>query len=512
MKKKLLALTLSASMLMSMAACGGESADDQTPTPKPTTSGTEATPEPTKEGDKTPDATPTEEAPTPTEEPKLDFGGRTVRIGSYYDMTPDPNKDTFNKAFSDRIKFVEDNYNCKIEFINVGDYMSSYVTSVLAGDPSCEMGYMLTYKMLPALIEGGILQPISDLKDSNGESVVDFDKPWYLKSAVEASTYKNKVYGMPLMGADVQYGIFWNKTLFKQYNLPDLYELYENDQWTWDKFKEIALAGNVDLDGDGEYDIHGFNQRENLIWSFMSSNGADAVKKTDAGVELALDSKEAQEALEAYADFMQNVPHLSGWLGDWQSQIWSFRDGQSMMCYEAWWISSGYLNPNADGEGGMQDEWGFVPFPKGPSATGYASYGKEASPWVMLNGIENPEQVAQIMDQIYRIFGDDEEAYTDAVEASFEANARDPYAVEVCLELMPTVKISPLMGFDALNKLLNNEVFGSIEKGENTPQSALEAYQSALDSMMADIQNHDYNKDLMDTYVNPPEEEGEATE
>ncbi|MDE7060042.1 MAG: hypothetical protein K2O71_00405, partial [Lachnospiraceae bacterium] len=365
---------------------------------------------------------------------------------------------------------------------------------------------------LPALIEGGILQPISDLKDSNGESVVDFDKPWYLKSAVEASTYKNKVYGMPLMGADVQYGIFWNKTLFKQYNLPDLYELYENDQWTWDKFKEIALAGNVDLDGDGEYDIHGFNQRENLIWSFMSSNGADAVKKTDAGVELALDSKEAQEALEAYADFMQNVPHLSGWLGDWQSQIWSFRDGQSMMCYEAWWISSGYLNPNADGEGGMQDEWGFVPFPKGPSATGYASYGKEASPWVMLNGIENPEQVAQIMDQIYRIFGDDEEAYTDAVEASFEANARDPYAVEVCLELMPTVKISPLMGFDALNKLLNNEVFGSIEKGENTPQSALEAYQSALDSMMADIQNHDYNKDLMDTYVNPPEEEGEATE
>ena len=77
---------------------------------------------------------------------------------------------------------------------------------------------------------------------------------------------------------------------------------------------------------------------------------------------------------------------------------------------------------------------------------------------------------------------------------------------------MPTVKISPLMGFTSLNNLLNQEVFSSIEKGENTPQSALEAYQSALDSMMADIQNHDYNKDLMDTYVNPPEEEGEATE
>ena len=90
----------------------------------------------------------------------------------------------------------------------------------------------------------------------------------------------------------------------------------------------------------------------------MSSNGADAVKKTDTGVELALSSKEAQEALEAYADFMQNVPHLKGWLGDWQSQIWSFRDGQSMMCYEAWWISYGYLNPDENGEGGMQGEIG----------------------------------------------------------------------------------------------------------------------------------------------------------
>ena len=206
MKKKCLALTLSASMLMSMAACGGEAPDQNqdTPTPVPTTSGSETTPEPTKaeEGD----TTPTEEAPTPTEEPKLDFGGRTVRIGSYYDMTPDPSKDTFSKAFSDRIKFVEDNYNCKIEFINVGDYMSSYVTSVLAGDPSCDMGYMLTYKMLPALIEGGILYPISDL------NVVDFDQPWYLKSSTEASTYKGKVYGMGMVNADVQYGIFWNKT------------------------------------------------------------------------------------------------------------------------------------------------------------------------------------------------------------------------------------------------------------------------------------------------------------
>ena len=292
-----------------------------------------------------------------------------------------------------------------------------------------------------------------------------------------------------MTNADVQYGIFWNKTLFEKYNLPDLYELYENGEWTWDKFKEIAIAGNQDTDGDGEYDIHGFNQRENLVWSYMASNNANAVAKTDAGVELALDTKEATEALEAYADFMQNVDHLKGWLGDWQSQIWSFRDGESMMCYEAWWISYGYL-------GEMQDEWGFVPFPKGPSATEYVSYGKEASPYMMLNGIENPEEVATIIDLIFQIF-ETEEDWEEALYAKFEAEADDAKAVDICMELMPKVQISPLMGFGDLNTMIN-DMLGTIERGEQTPQTALDANKSALDAAIEELQNHDYDADMLE--------------
>lgn len=496
MKKKLLALTLSASMVMAMASCGGDPAEDPTPTPADQEKPTSAPETPTN----TPDSdNPTDPTPTDEPEPAYDFGGRTVRIGSYWEMTPDPDGDLFAKAFAERIKFVEDNYNCNIEFVNVGgDYVGAYVTSVLAGDPVCDVGYILSYQLLPSLIEGGIAYPISDL------GVIDFSKPWYQESATNASTYKGKVYAMGRTGPDVQYGIFYNKTLFKQYNLPDLYELYDKGEWNWENFKDIAIRGNVDLDGDGEYDIHGFNQRENFIWSFMASNGADAVKKTDSGVELALDTKEAKEALEAYADFMQNVPHLGGWLGDWQAQIYSFRDGQSMMCYEAWWITS-YLN---DAETGMKDEWGFVPFPLGPSGKEYVSYGKESSPWMMLNGIDKPEEVATIIDLIFQVF-EDEEDYEDAIAANFEASASDAKAVEICLDLMPKVAISPLMGFEELNTLLNNEVFSSIGNGSNTPDSALEAHKSALDAMMEDIKNHDYSQDLQDDYVNPPEEEGE---
>lgn len=499
MKKKSVALAMSLILAATaLSGCGNkETAADPTPTPATT---------PTK-GAEGNDSTPTQgadEQPTEPAGPEYDFGGRTVRIGAYFDMTPDPEKSAFNAAYSDRIAYVEENYNCNIEFVNVGDdYVGAYVTSVLAGDPVCDVGYILTYKLLPALIEGGIAYPISDL------GVIDFSKIWYNQPGIEVSTYKDKVYAMGITGADVQYGIFWNKTLFQKYNLPDLYDLYEKGEWTWEKFKEIALLGNKDTDGDGETDIHGFNQRENLIWSFMSSNEADAVKKTSAGVELALNSKEAMEALNFYADFMQNVPHLQGWLGDWQSQIWSFRDGQSMMCYEAWWISYGYLKD-------MQDEWGFVPFPKGPSASGYYSYGKEGSPWMMLTGIDKPEEVAQIIDLMFQVY-ETEEEWEDMIYTSFEADATDAKAVEICMDLMKTVKISPLMGFGKLNSLVN-EMLGTISNGSNTPQTALEAYQSALDAEIQDIQNYDWNADMqeqMNQYLGIEEEgegEGESAE
>ena len=40
--------------------------------------------------------------PTPTTEPEptYDFGGRVLKIGSYYDMTPDPEKSALSEAFA----------------------------------------------------------------------------------------------------------------------------------------------------------------------------------------------------------------------------------------------------------------------------------------------------------------------------------------------------------------------------------------------------------------------------
>ena len=285
--KKWIAALLCAVMILPAAACGGNETTGAEPTTAPTQ---QAQVNNNQEAEKQPEATAT---PTPEPEPEYDFGGRVVRIGSYYDMTPNPEDSALKEALAERIAFVEENYNCDIQFVDLGgDYLNTYITSVLAGDPCCEIGYVMTYKLLPSLIEGGIAYPISDL------GVIDFDDAKWRADVVEAGYYKGKNYGMLLQDPEIRYGIFWNKTLFEKYGLPDLYELYENDQWTWEKFKEIAIAGNQDTDNDGTIDIYGFNERESLEWCYLYSNGADVVKKTDSGMEVNLNDPKVVEALK----------------------------------------------------------------------------------------------------------------------------------------------------------------------------------------------------------------------
>lgn len=434
------------------------------------------------------------------ETPEYDFGGRVVRIGSYYDMTPDPEENALEAALAERIAFVEENYNCKIEFLEItGDYVDEYVTSVLAGDPVCEIGYVITHNLLPSLIEGGIAYPVSDL------GVIDFDDYKWRSDVVEAGYYKGKNYGWLLKDPEIRYGVFWNKTLFEQYGLPDLYELVENGEWTWDKLKEIAIAGNQDLDNDGTVDIHGFACRENLPWNFIYSNGMDIVEKTEDGMNIDLSGEGVIEALTALQDFTSTVSYRNSI--DWSTESWDvmvtdFRDGKEMMLLDEFWISYAYLND-------MSDDWGWVPFPMGPQATDWSSYGKEHGGRFMLNGIENPEEVALIYDLITDL-ADTEDEWDILVEDKLDNWANDMDTVDYVSYIYNNNLgiINSINGFSELYSAVNG-MFNEVMNGSMTPQTAIETYQSQIDAAIEDIGNHDYEADMLEYLV---EETSEGAE
>ncbi|MBP5653505.1 MAG: hypothetical protein J6X17_08855, partial [Lachnospiraceae bacterium] len=145
--KKLLAMLLSIVMILAIVGCKKEPAPDAGQTTQAPSQGDKTTDAPkATDAPKTTDAPAVTEEPTPEPEPEpeYDFGGRVFRIGSYYDMTPNPDEGALEAALADRIAEVEEKYNCTIEFLNLGgDYVAEYVTSVLAGDPVCDIGYVV---------------------------------------------------------------------------------------------------------------------------------------------------------------------------------------------------------------------------------------------------------------------------------------------------------------------------------------------------------------------------------
>lgn len=495
--RKLMAAMLSGAMVLSMAACGNDAGESSSAS----VSDSEESSAPESSVDE--ESSEAEATPEPEEEPKYDFGGRVVRIGSYYDMTPDPTENALQAALSERIAFVEENYNCKIEFVVLDDYQTDYVTSVLAGDPIVDIGYAITSRILPSLIEGGILYPVSDL------DTIDLTEYKWRSDVVEAGHYKGKDYAFLVKDPEIRYGIFWNKTLFDQYNLPNLYELVENDEWTWEKFKEIAIAAAQDTDSDGTVDIDGLAARENLAWCYLYSNGAYVAEKTDSGMTVDLNDPAVTEALTALQDFTTTVDYRSAidWSTEgWDAQITDFRAGNVMMLLEEYWVSYAYMNNK---ETPMSDDWGWVPFPKGPSATDWSCYGKENGCRVMLNGIDNPEEVAQIYDLITDLADTDEE-WEELMEDVLAGWADDSETVEL-VSYIYNNKINVLNcvnGFGDLNGAIN-EMIGKVTSGEMTPQTALETYQSQIDAAIADLDNHDYDAEMQE-YLKTDEEEGEG--
>lgn len=470
--KKLVALMLAAAMGMSLAACGNsgnsESAGNQEQGTAQNEPAASAAQESEEETAGTSGASPDAE---------YDFGGRVFRIGSYYDMTPDPQSNAVNAALSERIAYVEENYNCTIEFVDLGeDYVDDYTNSVLAGDPVCDIGYAITTTVLPTLIDGGIAYPISDL------GVIDFDAYKWRPDVIEAGYYKGKNYTLIINDPEIRYGIFWNKTLFDEYGLPDLYELYEKGEWNWDTFKDVAKQANVDKDNDGTIDIYGFNARADLGWCYLYSNEAYIADKTETGMTVDLTNNRIVEALTAFQDFTTTVDYrpINWEVDDWDSLILSFQNGTSMMCLEEFWISYMYLDK-------MTDDWGWVPFPKGNSAEEYSCYGKENGCRIILNGVEKPEEVALVYDLITDIADSDEE-WDNLLEDQLENWCNDSQTAENVTYIYSKglSKINCINGFSTLNNSVN-ALMDAVANGEMTPQTALDTYQSEIETAVSDI-------------------------
>jgi multiple sugar transport system substrate-binding protein len=155
---------------------------------------------------------------------------------------------------------------------------------------------VLHWTWLPQVASTDQLLPLDDLVQRDGIDVED-----YYPVGLQAYTYHEKLYGIPLRGSTIT--CFYNMDLFDQYGVA-----YPTDDWTWEELLEKAGKLTVDTDQDGLPDIYGCTPYDiaNYVWSA----GGDFLRWEDGRYVSNLDDPRVIEAwISTGSTALPSMPH-----------------------------------------------------------------------------------------------------------------------------------------------------------------------------------------------------------
>ena len=243
MKKRTLLALLIAAQLTSLACGQTEQPPSETTEPSESTT---AEPEETEISD---------------DLPEIDFEGKAFRMFIRDDdrFVPDmyvesTNGDIMNDAVYERNQKVAERFGVTFEMIRSASKFGSDATNViLAGDDSYDILVCHARKISGYAHNQLLLEWNSRMK------YIDLDKPWWNQDSRQSLSVANKLYtcsgDICHLNLGAANGMFYNKQLFKELRIDDLYDTVKSGKWTFDEFTKLAKLGLSDLNGDGKYDF-----------------------------------------------------------------------------------------------------------------------------------------------------------------------------------------------------------------------------------------------------------------
>lgn len=314
---------------------------------------------------------------------QVDFSGKTVTILGLKSDPVDWSEDMIA-----RVKKAEELFNCKIE--GIMPVTSELVMNrIMSGDsardiitrPHREISYF-------KLVSQSMLYPVGELLPEEyyqSLSNVDRNIAKKLKQKGEYYSFGNKQ--GPVNGTMMFAG--YNKSLLEREGQPDPYELFLKGEWTYEAWEKIAQAVTRDTDGDGEIDQWGMSPMTHYysVIRFAPSNGVELAAVNEAGEYVfSFNSQAAIEVLNTIKRWTDlNIMAPSGGI---DSGNIAFQDNS--------WLGGYRFCKELD------DEWGIVPQPMGPSADSYnfPAFGFQVT--VIPANAENPEGLIALYEYLYR--------------------------------------------------------------------------------------------------------------
>ncbi|WP_337102678.1 ABC transporter substrate-binding protein [Paenibacillus sp. YIM B09110] len=345
-----------------------------------------------------PDGGAAEEEVLGTPEMDFDMGGRTIKVVSWWDMTiAEDNPDNIQRKKN--LDELMKKHNFKIEYVAIdfGEYQQKVTASLLAGEPLGDIVRLGRNYTIPTLVKQDLLWPVDEYTKNT--------KVFNQKATSEYFNYEGKGYAFTEGQGNLVQGIFYNRTLMNQIGIKALQDYVNEDNWNWDAFVQVAKEANKDTNNDGKLDTWGLANSQ-VVEHAMYSNEAHLTK----GDKQNLEDPATQETLNFLSKLATEKVYRPTEGGDWTEPGQFFRQGNTLMYAGAIYELNGFKTDMPD------VDIGFIPFPKGPSATEYHSGEGAYQALTIPKAVEHPEQLIYIWEKINDI--DSEYDYPD--QASFE--------------------------------------------------------------------------------------------
>lgn len=377
MKKLISIIMITVLVTVMLTACGKKGAEETQENNSNNTEDSSVT--------KTPEATaaPVETEPTPVVSalPETLANPNITVLWHTSEEVYKTNKETNPDAF-DAIWSVKDSYEEKyggtvnVVAVGWGDQKDQLIKMVNAGETiDLAQAHDQNFPVYPAK---KLVQDITQYVDVN-------DGFWY-KGVTNTFTFGGTAYAAGTDATPVV--IYYNKTLFDNYSVKTPMEYYKEGNWTWDTFREAALAMTGDTDGDSVNDSFGYGWWDGAYVQFLASNGITHVAyNEDGSIGSNYMTPEATETMT----FLQNAYVKDKFIDATQTGdyfISMFKSGKLAMTSE--YGFSGYSAFACD------YEIGWAPIPKGPSGEALQG-GGGLSGWCIPITAENGEGAAAFM-------------------------------------------------------------------------------------------------------------------
>ena len=374
MAKKVMAAITAAAMTMSLAACGGTAAEQPaSPAPEETPDTEEVTEveeEVVEEDEEEEEASaPEYEVLTDENGDPYDLGGMEIVIRDWYtsDEMLEPGNE-YEEARDEWREWAQETYNFKIKQVAISDWASTpqdfvdYCTS--GGD---DTNYVFILRDDPAItsaMASGLMYDLSTL------DCLDFSKEKFqLNKLHEQYSKGNSIYAMFAGVSEPRTGVYFNKKVLQDAGIDpeSIYDMQADGTWTWDKFDELMGKCQRDTDNDGTDDVYGLTLNEsNMTNVAVFSNGGSYVGKDDKGYFYNLEAPETVEALEWVVEMFDKYDQHDPGGAEWDYYKEEFLNGSV-----AFMVEDEYAGTPGNFLADMQDEVGFVMFPKGPKKNEY---------------------------------------------------------------------------------------------------------------------------------------------